>query len=361
MKSCLAAIRETGAVKALAHITGGGFPDNIPRVLPKGLGVAHRSRRACRCCRCSSGWRQTGDVAEREMLRTFNCGIGMIAVVGAGRGRCGAAVLARARRDRRCDSARSSPAHGDERVHLSRRARSRAVTGMARKRVAILISGRGSNMAALIEAAKDADYPGRDRARALEPARRRRACERAAAAGIATAVVDHAAFGKDREASSARCRRCSSEHRIELVCLAGFMRLFTPWFVGALARPDAQHPSGAAAVLQGPRHACAARSRPASKIHGATVHFVMPEMDAGPIIAQGAVPVLPDDTEATLAARVLDVEHRIYPLALRLVASGPCADRRRPLCDRWATRRRGSRLLSPPIKKTPGRTGGFRN
>ena len=121
VKSCLAAIRETKAVKALAHITGGGFPDNIPRVLPDGLGVAHRSRRACRCCRCSSGWRATGGVAEAEMLRTFNCGIGMIVVVEPRQGRRGRRRAEARGRDAWCGSARWSRAGGEPRVSYTGR------------------------------------------------------------------------------------------------------------------------------------------------------------------------------------------------------------------------------------------------
>ena len=100
VKSCLAAIRETKAVKALAHITGGGFPDNIPRVLPKNSARASISR-ASRCCRCSSGWPKTGGIAEQEMLRTFNCGIGMIAVVEPRAADTVAAVLKREGETRR--------------------------------------------------------------------------------------------------------------------------------------------------------------------------------------------------------------------------------------------------------------------
>ena len=191
---------------------------------------------------------------------------------------------------------------------------------MARKRVAILISGRGSNMVALIEAAKDERYPAEIVVVVSnDPAAGGLA--RAAEAGILTAVVDHRSFGRDREAFEHALQGELESHRIELVCLAGFMRLLTPWFVrqwdGRLLNI---HPALLPAFKGLDTHARALAA--GVKEHGATVHFVVPEMDSGPIVAQAAVAVLPGDTEATLAARVLEAEHRIYPRALKLVAEG---------------------------------------
>jgi phosphoribosylglycinamide formyltransferase-1 len=203
---------------------------------------------------------------------------------------------------------------------------------MSRKRVAVLISGRGSNMAALIEAAKAKDYPAeivlvasnRPDAGGLQTAR---------AAGIATDVVDHAIFGKDRESFERALQTVLEKHRIDIVCLAGFMRLLTPWFVNRWqSRLLNIHP----ALLPDFKglHTHKRALEAGAKIHGATVHFVAPEMDAGPIIAQGAVTVHADDTESSLAARVLSVEHKIYPLALKLVAEGRVrADNSRCLID----------------------------
>lgn len=190
---------------------------------------------------------------------------------------------------------------------------------MARKRTAILISGRGSNMTALIEAARDAAYPAEV---ALVVANRPDAVglQRAAEAGIANAVVDHKTYGKNREAFERALQDVLVQHRIEIVCLAGFMRILTAWFVGQWPERMLNiHPALLPAFkgLDTHRRAIEAGVRE----HGATVHFVAPEMDAGPIVAQGRVPVFLDDTEAALATRVLAVEHRIYPLALKLVAS----------------------------------------
>jgi phosphoribosylglycinamide formyltransferase-1 len=175
-------------------------------------------------------------------------------------------------------------------------------------------------MAALIEAAKDKNYPAeialvlsnRPDAVGLGVAR---------AAGIATEVVDHAAFSKDRAAFERALQAVLTSHHIDLVCLAGFMRLLTPGFVGLWPECIINiHPALLPAFKGLDTHKRALEA--GVKLHGATVHFVVPEMDSGPIIAQGAVAVRAGDSEATLAARVLAVEHSIYPLALKLVAEG---------------------------------------
>ena len=194
---------------------------------------------------------------------------------------------------------------------------------MSRKRVAVLISGRGSNMAALIEAAKDKTYPAeialvlsnRPDAGGLLVAR---------AEGIATEVVDHTQFGKDRAAFDAAMQAVLVKHRIDIVCLAGFMRLLTPGFVAQWPQRMLNiHPALLPAFKGLETHKRALVS--GAKIHGATVHFVVAEMDSGPIVAQGAVAVHAGDTEEALSARVLKVEHQIYPLALKLLAEGRIA------------------------------------
>jgi phosphoribosylglycinamide formyltransferase 1 len=191
---------------------------------------------------------------------------------------------------------------------------------MARKRVAVLISGRGSNMAALIAAAAAPGYAA-EIAFVLSNRADAGGLAFAAQRGIATAVIDHAAFGKDREAFERAMQAELETRQIDIVCLAGFMRLLTPWFVRHWqGRMINIHPALLPAFKGLDTHERALAT--GVKIHGATVHFVVPEMDSGPIIAQGAVPVADDDTPATLGARVLAVEHAIYPLALRLVAEG---------------------------------------
>jgi phosphoribosylglycinamide formyltransferase-1 len=194
---------------------------------------------------------------------------------------------------------------------------------MSKKRVAVLISGRGSNMTALIEAAKAKDYPA-EIVLVISNRPEATGLARARAAGVTTAIVDHTLFGKDRTAFERALDAELQAHRIDLVCLAGFMRLLTPWLVGRWSgRMLNIHPALLPQFkgLDTHRRALAAGARR----HGATVHFVVAETDSGPILAQESVPVLEGDTEETLAARVLEVEHRIYPQALRALAEGRAA------------------------------------
>jgi len=191
---------------------------------------------------------------------------------------------------------------------------------MPRKRVAVVISGRGSNMRALIEAAKAEDYPA-EIAVVISNKANAAGLSYAAAAGLATVTIDHSLFGGDREGFERALDRELQSRAIDLVCLAGFMRLLTPWLVQQWSgRMLNIHPSLLPAFKGLHTHEAALRA--GVKIHGATVHFVVPETDSGPIIAQAAVAVHDHDTPQTLADRVLAVEHRLYPLALRLVAEG---------------------------------------
>ena len=189
-----------------------------------------------------------------------------------------------------------------------------------RKRVAVLISGRGSNLAALIEAAQAPDYPG-GIVLVLSNVADAAGLARARAAGIATEVIEHKPFGKDRAAFDRAVDAALERHRVEIVCLAGFMRLLTPWFVERWSgRLINIHPSLLPAFKGLDTHARALAA--GAKRHGATVHYVTPELDSGPVIAQESIAIEPGDTPESLAARVLAIEHRIYPLALRRVAEG---------------------------------------
>ena len=189
-----------------------------------------------------------------------------------------------------------------------------------KRRVAILISGRGSNMAALIDAAKAPDFPA-EIVTVISNRADAGGLEKAAAGGIPTEVIESKPFGKDRAAFEAAVQRALDEKNVELICLAGFMRLFTAEFVQSwYGKMLNIHPS---LLPSFPGIDPAAQALKAGvKISGATVHFVIPETDAGPIVMQGAVAVRDDDTPETLAARILTVEHRIYPAALRLLAGG---------------------------------------
>lgn len=185
-------------------------------------------------------------------------------------------------------------------------------------RVAILISGRGSNMSALIEAARGDEFPA---AITLVIANKRDAggIETARRAGIAAEVVESKAYA-DRDAFEAALQARLAAHGVDLVCLAGFMRVLGAPFVERWrGRLINIHPSLLPALRGLHTHERALQAGLAE--HGCTVHFVEPELDAGPIIAQARVPVLPDDTAETLAARVLVEEHRLYPLALARVAA----------------------------------------
>ena len=211
----------------------------------------------------------------------------------------------------------------------------RAMT--TKKRTAILISGRGSNMQALAAAARAADYPAeivlvisnRPDAAGLQWAK---------ANGLATLVIDHKAHAS-RAAFEGALQQALDAAKVELIALAGFMRLMTPDFVEHWRdRMINIHPSLLPSFKGLHTHERALEA--GVRIAGCTVHFVRTETDTGPIIAQAAVPVLGSDTATTLAARVLEAEHRIYPIALMLVASG-----QRSIA-------KGKRLLSQSVLQT---------
>ena len=215
-----------------------------------------------------------------------------------------------------------------------------------KRRVAILISGRGSNMAALIQAAAAEDFPAEI---AVVVANRADAggLERAGAAGIPAVVIESKPFGKDRAGFEAALQAALEQHRVELICLAGFMRLFTAGFVQRwYGKMLNIHPSLLPSFPGLDPHGQALKT--GVKISGATVHFVIPETDAGPIVMQGAVGVADDDTAETLSQRILGVEHRIYPEALRLLASDGVR-LEDGICKTTATAGPGNFLISPVV------------
>ncbi len=189
-----------------------------------------------------------------------------------------------------------------------------------KRRVAVLISGRGSNMEALIAAAADPAFPAeialvlsnRPDAAGLATARK---------AGIRTEAIDHRMFGRDRAAHEAAIDSVLRAADIQIVCLAGYMRLLTPFLVGAWqGRMLNIHPSLLPSFPGLDTHARALAA--GVKVHGCTVHLVTEEMDAGPILGQAAVPVLSGDTEDDLAKRILRQEHALYPAALAAFVGG---------------------------------------
>ncbi|XP_030635797.1 trifunctional purine biosynthetic protein adenosine-3 [Chanos chanos] len=327
-------VLRSGALKAYAHITGGGLLENIPRVLPRQL-AADLDASRWRIPPVFSWLQKEGGLSEEEMSRTFNCGLGAVLVVGRQDAhrvlrqvqsqeeawivgsltykQPGAeAVVIRnlGRGLRECPSPDTSTLQngGGQGEHASRR----------RAKVAVLISGTGTNLQALMEQAKKPSSSAEivvvisNRPGVL-------GLKRASMAGIQTRVVDHKLYGSRAEFDST-IDRVLEEFAVEVVCLAGFMRILTGPFVrkwnGKLLNI---HPSLLPSFkgVNAQRQALQAGAR----VSGCTVHFVAEEVDAGAIIVQEAVPVLINDTEESLSDRIREAEHKAFPAALELVAS----------------------------------------
>lgn len=216
---------------------------------------------------------------------------------------------------------------------------------MSRKRTAVLISGRGSNMAALVKAAQREDFPARIDL-VLSNKADAAGLEFAASHGVPTRVLSHRGYA-DRQAFDEALDGVLREEGIEIVCLAGFMRLLTPWLVEQWKdRMINVHPSILPSFKGLHTHERALEM--GVRVHGCTVHFVRAEMDAGPIILQAVVPIEADDTPDTLAARVLTQEHIIYPRGLELLAAGRLSvvDERVRIAD---TRPGPAPLIAPTV------------
>jgi phosphoribosylglycinamide formyltransferase-1 len=215
---------------------------------------------------------------------------------------------------------------------------------MRRKRVGVLISGRGSNLQALINVAKKRDFPA-EIVMVISNVQQAQGLLRAEAALIPTLTISHKDF-PSREAFDAKLDASLKEAGVELLCNAGFMRLHTPGFVDSWRDRHLNiHPSLLPAFRGLQTHERVITA--GCKISGCTVHFVRAEMDQGPIVAQAAVPVLAGDTPESLGARVLDVEHRLYPHALALVASGAVSVRGERVVA--ANDQAQVALFSPPV------------
>ena len=215
-----------------------------------------------------------------------------------------------------------------------------------RKRVAILISGRGSNMKALIEAAQDPSYPA-EIAIVLSNRPSAAGLTYAEGAGIATCVIDHKVH-ESRDSFDAAIDAKLHSMRIDLVALAGFMRIMTTDFVEAWRdRMINIHPS--LLPLYKGLHTHERALADGVRLHGCTSHFVRHEVDTGPIIAQAAVPVIEGDTPDTLSARVLAAEHQLYPHALRLVASGQARVKDERVIIAGQSKAAGP-LINPPLR-----------
>jgi phosphoribosylglycinamide formyltransferase-1 len=189
-----------------------------------------------------------------------------------------------------------------------------------RRRVGVLISGRGSNMLALVRASRQPGFPA-EVVKVLSNEPDAAGVAAARQAGVAADVIDHRRFGRDRAAHEAALDAALRDAGVEVVCLAGYLRRLTPFLVAAwTGRMLNIHPSLLPAFpgLHTHRRALEGRAR----VHGCSVHLVTEVVDAGPILGQAAVPVLPGDSEALLAARVLRQEHVLYPAVLRAFLAG---------------------------------------
>ncbi len=216
---------------------------------------------------------------------------------------------------------------------------------MSKLKLGVLISGRGSNLQALIDACANASYPA-EIVTVISNRPDAKGLARARAANIATQVIEHTAYG-DSESFDRDVDAALQAAGAQLICLAGFMRLLSAWFVDQW--PDRIvniHPSLLPAFKGTDSHAQVLAA--GVKLSGCSVHFVRSEMDAGPIIMQAAVPVLPGDNEDSLAARVLAAEHQCYPRAVRLIAENRfiVEDGRVVIADTGAT---AEPLFNPPL------------
>uniref|UniRef100_A0A3Q3L5N3 Trifunctional purine biosynthetic protein adenosine-3 n=1 Tax=Mastacembelus armatus TaxID=205130 RepID=A0A3Q3L5N3_9TELE len=316
-------VLRSGAVKAYAHITGGGLLENIPRVLPNKLAVDLDASR----------WSippvfywlfKEGGLTEEETARTFNCGLGAVLVVGP---QDAQSVLRQVQAHEEAwivgSLAHKQPGKAQKYCYVTCRKYSTTSDTVfllcSRDITRFFICFSGTNLQALIEQAK---RPSSSAEIVLVISNRPgvEGLRRASLAGIQTRVVDHKLYGSRAEFDGT-IDRVLAEFRVELVCLAGFMRILTGTFVKKWSgRLLNIHPSLLPSFkgVNAQKQALQAGVR----VSGCTVHFVAEEVDAGAIIVQEAVPVLPDDTEESLCDRIRQAEHRAFPGALELVASG---------------------------------------
>ncbi|KAL9866683.1 trifunctional purine biosynthetic protein adenosine-3 isoform 1-T4 [Geothlypis trichas] len=328
-KTLLPVLR-SGHVRAYAHITGGGLLENIPRVLPEALGVVLDAL-TWKIPEIFCWLHKEGNLSEEEMARTFNCGVGAVLVVQKEmaqqvlrdiQGHETAWVIGKVvPLQKGSDSVKVLNLHralqANRSLCVQSHIQGKIQTG--KMKVAVLISGTGTNLEALINSTKkDTSYaqvvlvisnkPGVEGLRKAERA------------GIPTRVVEHTRFQSRAEFDSA-VDKVLEEFSVELICLAGFMRILSGPFVKKWEGKILNiHPSLLPSFKGAHAHKLVLQA--GVRVTGCTVHFVAEEVDAGAIIFQEAVPVKLGDTEATLAERVKEAEHRAFPAALQLVASG---------------------------------------
>ncbi|KAJ8321082.1 hypothetical protein KUTeg_002669 [Tegillarca granosa] len=310
-------------VKAFAHITGGGLIENIPRILPEGTGVQLDAS----LWKLPSvfGWlAEKGNISAREMSRTFNCGVGGVLIMEP---TMSESVLQQLQKQDVKASVIGHVCQSDGKtVQIENLEKALSNCWQHKKRfvkrklVGVLISGSGTNLQALIDYTKqENNNSSAEIALVISNKPGVLGLERAEKAGIPTKVINHKSF-KSREEFDEAVHQCLIEAHIDLVCLAGFMRILTGGFVKKWnGRMLNIHPSLLPSFKGGNAHDLVIKSR--VRISGCTVHFVAEEVDAGAILVQESVPVYPGDTTETLSERVKKVEHKAFPAALELVAS----------------------------------------
>ncbi|NXA00086.1 PUR2 protein, partial [Nesospiza acunhae] len=328
-KTLLPVLR-SGHVKAYAHITGGGLLENIPRVLPESLGVVLDAL-TWKIPEIFCWLHKEGNLSEEEMARTFNCGVGAVLVVQKEmaqqvlrdiQGHETAWIIGKVvPLQKGSDSVKVLNLHralqANRSLCVQSHIQGKIQTG--RMKVAVLISGTGTNLEALINSTKkDTSYAQIVLVISNKPGVE--GLKKAERAGIPTRVVEHTRYQSRTEFDSA-VDKVLEEFSVELICLAGFMRILSGPFVKKWEGKILNiHPSLLPSFKGAHAHKLVLQA--GVRVTGCTVHFVAEEVDAGAIIFQEAVPVKLGDTEATLAERVKEAEHRAFPAALQLVASG---------------------------------------
>ncbi|EFN74918.1 Trifunctional purine biosynthetic protein adenosine-3 [Camponotus floridanus] len=329
VKSVVPALR-TNLVKGFAHITGGGLIENIPRILPSHLGVTLDATKWN--ILPIFGWLAAiGGINKHEMLRTFNCGIGAVLICSE---KDKTKILNKLKDETPviigsvntyCNSQAKIHVENFEKVFEVEMKQyvPNLIETLSKplKRVAVLISGSGTNLQSLISATQDSSQNiGAEIVLVISNKPGVEGLKRAEKAGIKTVVIKHSDY-PNRESFDAAMNVELNAAGVEIVCLAGFMRILSEHFVkhwrGAMLNI---HPSLLPAFKGANAHkdVLAARVR----VSGCTVHFVEVDIDSGAIVEQEAVPVFPDDTEKILQERVKAAEHRIYPCALKYLATG---------------------------------------
>lgn len=309
---------KAGLIKGLAHITGGGLINNIPRIMPKNF-AADLDARNWKVPPVFEWIQREGKVSDEDMLSTFNCGLGMVCIVEP---RDAVYILNLIHTNGIPDASfigKLEKRESEAVIVHNFEPKASLVPRKPRKRVAVLISGSGTNLQSLIDKCADKRFPA-EIVLVISNIAGVAGLDRAKKAGIEALVIPHA--GKKRVAFDMDVHAVLLEKKIDIVCLAGFMRIVSKEFVdlweGKLINI---HPSLLPSFPGMHTHEDALNA--GVKVHGCTIHFVDAGVDTGAIILQEAVAVLPGDTPTVLQERVkVQAEHKIYPLALELLASG---------------------------------------